>query len=135
MKKSRDDYLTILLIAVTAIYMLIALAFPMYAILSKGLQNKDGKFIGFENYINYFESPALVYSIYNSFVCSYHYNFYYCYTGLCICLCSDTKLHDRQNGISLYCNDTYFTAFSSCWYCLGIFIWKSRNYKRIAFWI
>ena len=66
MKKSKDDYLTILLIAVTAIYMLIALAFPMYAILSKGLQNKDGEFIGFENYINYFESPALVYSIYNS---------------------------------------------------------------------
>ena len=66
MKKSRDDYLTILLISVTAIYMLIALAFPMYAILSKGLQNKDGVFIGFENYINYFESPALVYSIYNS---------------------------------------------------------------------
>jgi len=66
MKKSKDDYLTILLIAVTAIYMLIALAFPMYAILSKGLQNKDGVFIGFENYINYFESPALVYSIYNS---------------------------------------------------------------------
>jgi len=66
MKKSRDDYLTILLISVTAIYMLIALAFPMYAILSKGLQNKDGVFIGFENYINYFESPSLVYSIYNS---------------------------------------------------------------------
>ena len=66
MKKSKDDYLTILLIAVTAIYMLIALAFPMYAILSKGLQNKDGVFIGFENYINYFESAALVYSIYNS---------------------------------------------------------------------
>ena len=66
MKKSRDDYLTILLITVTAIYMLIALAFPMYGILSKGLQNKDGEFIGFENYINYFENPALVYSIYNS---------------------------------------------------------------------
>ncbi|GIS66407.1 MAG: hypothetical protein CM1200mP5_1910 [Candidatus Pelagibacterales bacterium] len=40
MKKSRDDYLTILLIAVTAIYMFIALAFPMYAILSKGLKIK-----------------------------------------------------------------------------------------------
>jgi len=66
MKKSKDDYLTILFISVTAIYMLIALAFPMYAILSKGLQNKDGVFIGFENYISYFESPALVYSIYNS---------------------------------------------------------------------
>ena len=66
MKKSRDDYLTILFISITALYMCVALAFPMYAILSKGLQNKDGEFIGIENYINYFESPALVYSIYNS---------------------------------------------------------------------
>ena len=66
MKKSRDDYLTILFISITALYMCVALAFPMYAILSKGLQDKDGVFIGFQNYITYFESPALVYSIYNS---------------------------------------------------------------------
>ena len=66
MKKSRDDYLTILFISITALYMCVALAFPMYAILSKGLQDKDGVFIGFQNYIAYFESPALVYSIYNS---------------------------------------------------------------------
>ena len=32
------------------IYILIALAFPMYAILSKSFENKDGFFIGFENY-------------------------------------------------------------------------------------
>ena len=48
MKKSRDDYLTILFISITALYMCVALAFPMYAILSKGLQNKDGEFIGIE---------------------------------------------------------------------------------------
>ena len=66
MKKSRDDYLTIFFISIIGIYILIALAFPMYAILSKSVENKDGIFIGFENYKSYFSNPALVYSIYNS---------------------------------------------------------------------
>ena len=66
MKKSRDDYLTIFFISIIGIYILIALAFPMYAILSKSVENKDGIFIGFENYQSYFSNPALVYSIYNS---------------------------------------------------------------------
>ena len=33
---------------------------------SKSFENKDGFFIGFENYQSYFANPALVYSIYNS---------------------------------------------------------------------
>ena len=72
MKKSRDDYLTIFFISIIGIYILIALAFPMYAILSKSVENKDGIFIGFENYQSYFSNPALVYSIYNSlFISTY----------------------------------------------------------------
>ena len=66
MKKSKDDYLTIFFISIIGIYIFIALAFPMYAILSKSVENKDGIFIGFENYQSYFSNPALVYSIYNS---------------------------------------------------------------------
>ena len=66
MKKSKDDYLIIFFISIIGIYILIALAFPMYAILSKSVENKDGIFIGFENYQSYFSNPALVYSIYNS---------------------------------------------------------------------
>ncbi len=66
MKKSKDDYLTIFFISIIGIYIFIALAFPMYAILSKSVENKDGFFIGFENYQSYFSNPALVYSIYNS---------------------------------------------------------------------
>ena len=65
MKKSKDDYLTIFFISIIGIYIFIALAFPMYAILSKSVENKDGIFIGFENYQSYFSNPALVYSIYN----------------------------------------------------------------------
>ena len=41
MKKSRDDYLTIFFISIIGIYILIALAFPMYAILSKSVENKE----------------------------------------------------------------------------------------------
>ena len=48
MKKSKDDYLTIFFISIIGIYIFIALAFPMYAILSKSVENKDGIFIGFE---------------------------------------------------------------------------------------
>ena len=54
MKKSKDDYLTIFFISIIGIYIFIALAFPMYAILSKSVENKDGIFIGFENYQSYF---------------------------------------------------------------------------------
>ena len=66
MKKSRDDYLTLFFISMIGFYIFIALAFPMYAILSKSFENKDGAFIGFENYQSYFENSSLVYSIYNS---------------------------------------------------------------------
>ena len=66
MKKSRDDYLTLFFISIIGTYIFIALAFPMYAILSKSFENKDGAFIGFENYYSYFENSSLVYSIYNS---------------------------------------------------------------------
>ena len=64
MKKSRDDYLTLFFISIIGFYILISLAFPMYAILSKSFENKDGDFIGFENYQSYFENSSLVYSIY-----------------------------------------------------------------------
>ena len=56
MKKSRDDYLTLFFISLIGIYILISLAFPMYAILSKSFENKDGAFIGLENYQSYFEN-------------------------------------------------------------------------------
>ena len=61
-----EEIAYLLFISSSINYILIALAFPMYAILSKSFENKDGFFIGFENYQSYFANPALVYSIYNS---------------------------------------------------------------------
>ena len=66
MKKSKDDYLTVFFIGIAATYILVSLALPMYAILSKSIENKDGIFIGLENYKYYFSNPSLFYSIYNS---------------------------------------------------------------------
>ena len=65
-KKSRDDHLTRLFMGVVTLYIFVALALPMYAILSKSFRDKDGVFLGLENYASYFSNPALFYSIYNS---------------------------------------------------------------------
>ena len=40
MKKSRDDYLTLFFISIIGFYIFIALAFPMYSILSKSFEEK-----------------------------------------------------------------------------------------------
>jgi len=66
MIKSKDDYHTIFFIGITATYIIATLALPMYAILSKSIENKDGLFIGLSNYRYYFSNPSLFYSIYNS---------------------------------------------------------------------
>ena len=65
-KISRDDLQMRLFMGVIALYLLVAVAFPLYAILSKSLDNREGSFVGLENYIYYFSTPALFISIYNS---------------------------------------------------------------------
>ena len=65
-KISRDDFQMRLFMGVIALYLLVAVALPLYAILSKSLDNREGTFVGLENYIYYFSTPALFISIYNS---------------------------------------------------------------------
>ena len=55
---------------VIASYLVFALALPLYTILSKSFKNHDGDFIGLGNYVEYFNTPALVYSIQNSLTIS-----------------------------------------------------------------
>lgn len=68
-KLSRDrDARTInLLLLVYVAFFLLALVIPLYLMISKSMHNAGGTFVGFTNYIEYFNSPALVRSIYNSF--------------------------------------------------------------------
>ncbi len=65
-KSSRDDWIMRAFMAVIGVYLVVALAMPLYAMLSKSLKDPDGLFIGIANYIEYFSTPALVYSINNS---------------------------------------------------------------------
>ena len=65
-KSSRDDWTMRAFMGVIGLYLLVALALPLYTMLSKSLEDHDGLFIGIANYIEYFSTPALAYSINNS---------------------------------------------------------------------
>lgn len=67
---SKDDRQMLVFMGVIACYLVVALALPLYAILSKSFKNDDGEFVGLANYFEYFNTPALTYSIQNSLTIS-----------------------------------------------------------------
>ncbi len=69
-KSSKDDRQMLFFVLIIGLYLLVALAFPLYAILSKSFENSAGEFIGLANYVEYFGTPSLVYSIQNSLTIS-----------------------------------------------------------------
>lgn len=66
-KISKDDWIMRLAMLAIALYLLVAIAFPLYSLLAKSFENSDGEFIGLANYITYLTTPALTWSIGNSF--------------------------------------------------------------------
>ena len=66
-KLSSDDWLMRGFIILVGIWMVVVVLLPLYFMLSKSMQNHDGDFIGFANFLEYFSTPALTYSINNSF--------------------------------------------------------------------
>jgi iron(III) transport system permease protein len=46
----------------------VALALPLGVMLAKSVQDGRGAFVGLANYLQYFKTPALAYSIYKSFL-------------------------------------------------------------------
>jgi len=67
---SRDEWVMRAFIVLIGLYLVVTLAVPLWIMLSKSVQSRDGGFIGAANYVQYFSTPALSYSIYNSFVVS-----------------------------------------------------------------
>jgi iron(III) transport system permease protein len=47
-------------------WLMLVIAFPLWALLSKSFQNANGQFIGLANYVRYFSTPTLYGSILNS---------------------------------------------------------------------
>jgi iron(III) transport system permease protein len=69
-KLSRDDLLMRLAMVAIGLFLLVAIVLPLYTMLSKSVEDKAGNLIGLANYIRYFATPALAYSIENSLVIS-----------------------------------------------------------------
>lgn len=65
-KLSSDDYVMRGFIVLVGVWMVVAVLLPLYFMMSKSVEDKDGKFVGMANYIEYFSTPALSHSIYNS---------------------------------------------------------------------
>lgn len=62
----RDEWILRAGIVLLIAWLLIAIALPLWTLLSKSFQNADGQFIGLANYVRYFSTPALFGSIFNS---------------------------------------------------------------------
>tara|TARA_B110000008_G_scaffold278250_2_gene321503 strand:- start:885 stop:2582 length:1698 start_codon:yes stop_codon:yes gene_type:complete len=69
-KSSRDDITMRVCMIVIGLFLAIAIILPLYEMFSKSLENKTGDFIGISNYIDYFSTPALFQSAYNSILIS-----------------------------------------------------------------
>jgi iron(III) transport system permease protein len=63
---STDDWIMRAGVAVLALWLLGAVVLPLGVLLAKSFQGKGGGFIGLANYVEYFSTPALFHSIYNS---------------------------------------------------------------------
>lgn len=65
-KVGRDEWIQRVALAVLAAYLLITLIFPLYAMLKKSVEDKDGGFVGLANFARYFSDSSLTASIQNT---------------------------------------------------------------------
>jgi iron(III) transport system permease protein len=64
---SRDDLAMRAGVVLLALVLLVIVGLPLWALLAKGFEDRDGKFVGLANYASYFSTPALFDSALNSF--------------------------------------------------------------------
>ena len=65
-KLSSDDWVMRSAMILIGLVLVVAIILPLYAMLSKSFEDSDGNFVGLANYAEYFSTPALFQSIYNS---------------------------------------------------------------------
>ena len=69
-KLGRDDWIMRTAMIVIGGLLVVTIVLPLYAMLSKSMQNNHGDFVGLTNFSEYFSNPALFYSIHNSLTVS-----------------------------------------------------------------
>ncbi|WP_319523772.1 putative 2-aminoethylphosphonate ABC transporter permease subunit [uncultured Desulfosarcina sp.] len=62
----RELWIKRLLILLICVWLAVVVLLPLFQLLSKSFNNADGQFVGLANYVTYFSTPALFYSLYNS---------------------------------------------------------------------
>jgi iron(III) transport system permease protein len=65
-KIAGEDWAAIVAVGALAVYLIVTVALPLWALLSKSFQNRDGAFVGLANFAAYFQNPTLSQSIFNS---------------------------------------------------------------------
>jgi iron(III) transport system permease protein len=63
---SREAWIMRAGVTLLVAWLLLVIALPLWALLSKSFQNADGQFVGLSNYVHYFSTPTLYGSILNS---------------------------------------------------------------------
>jgi iron(III) transport system permease protein len=63
---ARDEWIARGGLATLALWLVVTVALPLWAMLSKSFQNRAGEFVGLANYITYLTTPALFSSFWNS---------------------------------------------------------------------
>ncbi|MCX7354963.1 MAG: putative 2-aminoethylphosphonate ABC transporter permease subunit [Alphaproteobacteria bacterium] len=64
----REAWIARAAIAALALALIVTVALPLYALLSRGLESKAGAFVGFANYAAYFATPGVGRAVVNSLV-------------------------------------------------------------------
>jgi iron(III) transport system permease protein len=64
--RSADDHLLTAVVSCAGVFLAIGLAAPLGALLVKSFEDEAGRFVWLANYARYFETPALVASLWNS---------------------------------------------------------------------
>lgn len=62
----KEDFIKWMCIFSVVAFLIVFLAFPMITLFSKAFQNRNGDFVGLQEFIEYFENPALYKSIFNT---------------------------------------------------------------------
>ncbi len=65
-KATHEDWLVRLSLTALAAYLCVTLVLPLYVLLSKSVQDKDGAFVGVANFARYFDDPAMLQSLGNT---------------------------------------------------------------------
>src|SRR6478672_1510619 len=63
---SREAWVARIGVLLLVAWLVLSIALPLWALLSKSFQNANGAFVGLANYIRYFSTPSLFNSIFNS---------------------------------------------------------------------